>query len=120
MLKLIQLLRVRHVDSGLEFDISPDGQRVIFAWNKTGRGELRQMSLRAGRSPFNRPRNKIDERNSWETWEEKPGCKQIVDNAVTEAERILRERQVPTLDPRQEKELDKIMVAAEKEMLKKN
>ncbi len=40
MLDLTQLLRVPHVDSGLKFDISPDGQRLIFAWNKTGRWEL--------------------------------------------------------------------------------
>ena len=47
---LTQLLRVPHVDSGLNFDISPDGQRLVFAWNKTGKWELWQMSLR-GRQP---------------------------------------------------------------------
>jgi trimethylamine--corrinoid protein Co-methyltransferase len=62
---------------------------------------------------------KLAERNSWETWEEKLGRKQIVDNAVAEAERILHEHQVPPLEPQQEKELDKIMAAAEKEMVKK-
>ncbi len=40
MLNLTQLLRVPHVDNGLKFDISPDGQRLIFAWNKTGKWEL--------------------------------------------------------------------------------
>ncbi len=40
MLDLTQLLRVPHVDSGLKFDISPDGQRLVFAWNKTERWEL--------------------------------------------------------------------------------
>ena len=40
MLDLTQLLRVPHVDNGLKFDISPDGQRLVFAWNKTGRWEL--------------------------------------------------------------------------------
>ena len=43
MLDLTQLLRVPHVDSGLKFDISPDGQRLVFAWNKTGRWELYEM-----------------------------------------------------------------------------
>ena len=62
---------------------------------------------------------KLAERNSWETWEDKLGRKQIVDHAVDEAERILREHQVPPLEPQQEKELDKIMAAAEKEMVKK-
>jgi len=62
---------------------------------------------------------KLAERNSWETWEDKLGRKQIVDHAVDEAERILRDHQVPPLEPQQEKELDKIMAAAEKEMVKK-
>ena len=43
MLDLSQLLRVPHVDSGLKFDISPDGQRLVFAWNKTGRWELHEI-----------------------------------------------------------------------------
>ncbi|MBK8617633.1 MAG: S9 family peptidase [Anaerolineales bacterium] len=45
MLTLSQLLRVPHVDSTLRFDISPDGQRLVFAWNKTGRWELYEMPL---------------------------------------------------------------------------
>jgi dipeptidyl aminopeptidase/acylaminoacyl peptidase len=50
MLNLTQLLRVPHVDSGLNFDISPDGQRLAFSWNKSGRWELYETSLRGGRS----------------------------------------------------------------------
>ncbi|MDO9300420.1 MAG: prolyl oligopeptidase family serine peptidase, partial [Anaerolineales bacterium] len=50
MLNLSQLLRVPHVDSGLKFDISPDGQRLVFSWNKTGKWELYETSLR-GRQP---------------------------------------------------------------------
>jgi dipeptidyl aminopeptidase/acylaminoacyl peptidase len=46
MLDLTQLLRVPHVDSGLKFDISPDGQRLVFAWNKTGRWELWESAVR--------------------------------------------------------------------------
>lgn len=61
----------------------------------------------------------LAERNSWETWEDKFKRKQIVDHAEAEVERILREHQVPPLDSRQEKELDTIMAAAEKEMVKK-
>ncbi len=45
MLNLSQLLRVPHVDSGLNFDISPDGQRLVFAWNKTGGWELYEKQL---------------------------------------------------------------------------
>jgi trimethylamine:corrinoid methyltransferase-like protein len=62
---------------------------------------------------------KLAERNSWETWEDKLDRKQMADYAADEAERILREHQVPPLEPQQEKELDKIMAAAEKEMVKK-
>ena len=62
---------------------------------------------------------KLAERNSWETWEDKLDRKQIVDHAVDEAERILREHQVPPLEPQQEKELDRIMAAAEKDHVKK-
>jgi len=62
---------------------------------------------------------KLAERNSWETWDEKLGRKQIADNAVDQADKILREHQVPPLEPQQERELDKIMASVEKETVKK-
>ena len=46
MLNLADLLRVPQVDTGLRFDISPDGQKVAFSWNKTGNWEIHTMSLR--------------------------------------------------------------------------
>jgi len=46
MLTLPDLLRIPNVDNGLKFDISPNGQRLIFSWNKTGKWELWEMSLR--------------------------------------------------------------------------
>src|SRR5512138_2281614 len=42
---LEQLLRVPHVDSGYGFDVSPDGERLAFAWNRTGAWELYEMRL---------------------------------------------------------------------------
>jgi trimethylamine--corrinoid protein Co-methyltransferase len=60
---------------------------------------------------------KLAERNTWETWD-KNERKSIADYAQAEAERILREHQVPPLEPQQEKELDRIMAAAEKEMVR--
>ena len=51
LLNLAQLLRVPHVESGLRFDISPDGQRLTFSWNKTGRWELYERGLNASDSP---------------------------------------------------------------------
>lgn len=62
---------------------------------------------------------KLAERNSWDTWDEKLGRKQLADYAADEAERILREHVVPPLEPQQEQELDRILLAAEKETARK-
>jgi trimethylamine--corrinoid protein Co-methyltransferase len=71
--------------------------------------------LRAGELAL----TKLAERNSWDTWEGKFERKQMADYAVEQAEKILREHEVPPLEPKQQKELDRIMAAAEKEMVKK-
>ena len=59
----------------------------------------------------------LAERNTWETWErnERRG---MAEHAADEAERILREHQVPPLEAQQDKELDAIMTAAAKEVVK--
>jgi trimethylamine:corrinoid methyltransferase-like protein len=62
---------------------------------------------------------RLAERNSWDTWDEKLGRRQMADYATDEAERILREHVVPPLEPQQEQELDRILAAAEKEAVKK-
>ncbi len=49
MLNLSQLLRVPNVDNTLRFALSPDGERLVFSWNRSGKWELWEMSLR-GRS----------------------------------------------------------------------
>ena len=71
--------------------------------------------LRAGELAL----TKLAERNSWDTWDEKLERKQMADYAADEAERILREHVVTPLEPQQEKELDRIMVAAEQDIRKK-
>ncbi|NWF63509.1 MAG: trimethylamine methyltransferase family protein [Chloroflexi bacterium] len=71
--------------------------------------------LRAGEMAL----TKLAERNSWDTWEDKMGRRQMADHAMDEAERILREHQVPPLEAAQEAELDKILAAAERETKKK-
>jgi trimethylamine--corrinoid protein Co-methyltransferase len=71
--------------------------------------------LRAGEVAL----TKLAERNSWDTWEGKFERKQMADHATDEAERILREHVVTPLEPEQEKELDRILMAAEKEFVKK-
>ena len=60
---------------------------------------------------------RLAERSSWETWEknERQG---LTERAQAEADRILREHQVPPLDFAQERELDAIMAAAERELVK--
>jgi trimethylamine--corrinoid protein Co-methyltransferase len=62
--------------------------------------------------------NKFGERGAWETWERK-GKQSMADHAIAEAEKILKEHEVPPLEAQQEKELDRIMAAAEKELVKK-
>jgi dipeptidyl aminopeptidase/acylaminoacyl peptidase len=47
MLNLTDLLRIPQVDTGLRFDISPDGQHVVFAWNQTGQWEIYEIDLSA-------------------------------------------------------------------------
>jgi trimethylamine--corrinoid protein Co-methyltransferase len=61
---------------------------------------------------------KLAERGTWESWE-KDGRLDLARRAQAEAERILREHQVAPLEDAQEKELDKILSAAEKELARK-
>ena len=51
MLNLAQLLRVPHVDSSLRFDISPDDERIVFSWNRSGTWQLWEQKLSASDSP---------------------------------------------------------------------
>ena len=60
---------------------------------------------------------KLAERGSWEGWQA-AGRIGMVERAQAEAERILREHQVPPLEAAKERELDAIMAAAEKELVK--
>ena len=61
--------------------------------------------------------SKLAERGSWESWE-KGGRRGLAEQAQAEAERVLREHQVEPLSEVQEKALDKIMSAAEKELVR--
>jgi trimethylamine--corrinoid protein Co-methyltransferase len=60
---------------------------------------------------------RLAERGSWESWE-KAGKSGLVERAQAEVQHILREHQVPPLDDVQERELDQLMVAAQKELVK--
>ncbi len=61
--------------------------------------------------------SKLAERGSWETWEQ-GGRLGLAEQAQAESERILREHQVEPLSAVQEKALDEIMSAAEKELVR--
>ena len=58
---------------------------------------------------------KLAERGNWEAWE-RGGKQSVLERAEAEAERILREHQVPPLDEAQERELDALLASAEKEL----
>ena len=60
--------------------------------------------------------SKLAERGSWETWEQ-GGRRGLAEHAQAEADRILSEHQVEPLSADQEKALDEIMSAAEKELV---
>ncbi len=60
---------------------------------------------------------KLAERATWEQWEA-GGKQNLAERAQAEAEKILREHKVEPLSDAQEKELDRVMIAAEKELVK--
>ncbi len=45
MLDLVQLLSVPHINTDLRFDLSRDGEKVAFSWNKSGQWEICEMPL---------------------------------------------------------------------------
>src|SRR5687768_9104254 len=110
---------VMRLRKGLSADIEHLAIEIIGNAMNGSRNFLAQKHtmkhLRAGEMALTH----LAERNSWDTWEEKLERRQMADHAVAEAERILREHPAPPLEPQQEKELDRIMAAAEKEMIKK-
>jgi trimethylamine--corrinoid protein Co-methyltransferase len=60
---------------------------------------------------------KLAERGSWEAWQAS-GRVGMVERAQDEAERIFREHQVPPLETSQERELEELMAAAERELVR--
>jgi trimethylamine--corrinoid protein Co-methyltransferase len=104
---------------GLSADVEHLAVEIIGNVMDTNRNYLASKHtlkhLRAGEMAL----TKLAERNSWDTWEEKMGRKQMADHATDEAERILREHQPEPLDPAQEAELDKILAAADRKTVKK-
>jgi trimethylamine--corrinoid protein Co-methyltransferase len=69
--------------------------------------------LKAGEVALTR----LAERGTWENWESE-SRKGFLERTQAEAEKILREHIVPPLEDTKEKELNQIMAAAEKELVK--
>lgn len=110
------VLRLRRGLSADAEHLAVDIIKEVMGGTRNFLGQKHTMKhLRAGELAL----TKLAERNSWETWDEKLERKQMVDYATSEAERILKEHVVPPLEPQQEKELDRIMAAAEAEMVRK-
>jgi dipeptidyl aminopeptidase/acylaminoacyl peptidase len=51
MLDLKALLQVPYVEPSTGFDISPDGRKVAYSWNKTGQWEIYEISLTGRQTP---------------------------------------------------------------------
>lgn len=110
------VLRLRKGLSADAEHLAVDIIKEVMGGTRNFLGQKHTMKhLRAGELAL----TKLAERNSWETWDEKLERRQMADYAVAEAERILKEHVVPPLEPQQEKELDRIMAAAEAEMVRK-
>lgn len=109
------ILRLRRGFSADEEGLGVDIIAAVMDGSRNFLGQKHTMKyLRAGEVQL----TKLAERTSWEAWERK-GKQGMVERAIAEAERILREHEVPPLEPQQEMELDAIMVAAEKELVRK-
>ena len=67
--------------------------------------------LKAGELALTR----LAERGTWESWQA-AGRQGMVERAQARAEQLLREHQVPPLEPAQERELDALLQAAEREL----
>jgi trimethylamine---corrinoid protein Co-methyltransferase len=108
------VLRIRN-GFGVEADaLAVDVVAAAMASTRNFLGQKHTMKyLKAGEVFITR----LAERSSWERWET-GGRLGLAERAQAEAEQILREHQVPPLEPAQERELDAIMASAEHELVK--
>jgi trimethylamine--corrinoid protein Co-methyltransferase len=109
---------VRRLRQGFAVDADSLGVEVIAAVMSGSHNFLGQKHtlsyLRAGEVLTTR----LAERRSWETWEQ-DGRQSMAEHAQAEAERILRDHQVPALSDDQEAELDEIMEEARRKLVPK-
>jgi len=102
---------VQRIRRGFSIDEEALAVEVIAATQSSNLNFLTQKHttryLRAGEMLF----SKLAERRSWETWD-REGRESMADRAQAEAERLLKEHQVPPLEKIQEQELDSILSEA--------
>jgi len=110
---------VRRLIRGFSADDDARAVDVIAAVMRGSRNFLGQKHtsryLRAGEVYMTR----LAERGSWDTWEA-GGGQGLAERAQAEAERLLREHQVPPLSDDQERELDAILDEAQQVLISRN
>jgi trimethylamine--corrinoid protein Co-methyltransferase len=108
---------ILRVKDGLSIDVDALAVHVIAAAMETTHNFLSQKHtikhLKSGEIFITR----LAERSSWEAWEAS-AREGLAERAQAQAERILLEHQVAPLEDAQERELDTIMSAAERDLVK--
>ena len=108
------IIRLRQGVGVNEDALAVDIIAAVMSSSRNYLGQKHSMKYLKGGEVF---MTKIAERGSWESWEA-GGRKGLVERAQAEAERILLEHKVPPLNAQQNRELDALMMAAEKELVR--
>jgi len=108
---------VHRVRRGFATDNDALAVEVIASAMDTSRNFLAQKHTRQYIKSGEILLGKLADRGTWTEWE-KRGSTSMADRAQSEAERLIAEHEVPPLDPAQEKALNEIMSAAQRELVK--
>jgi trimethylamine--corrinoid protein Co-methyltransferase len=107
------ILRIRKGFGADEDALAVNGIAAAMATTHNFLGQRHTMKyLKSGEVFLTR----LAERSTWDSWEA-AGHQGLAERAQAEADRILKDHQVPPLEPAQERELDAIMAAAERELV---
>lgn len=107
---------VKRLRRGIEADEQALAVEVVAAVMRGTHNFLGQKHTRQYLHSGEIQLTQLAERGTWEAWE-RSNHTGMAERAQEEAERILNEHQVPALDAEQDKELDAIMLAAERELV---
>lgn len=106
---------VQRVRRGISADEQFLAVEVILSVMKGSRNFLAQKQTRQAMHRGEILFTKLADRNTWEVWE-REGRLELADRAMARAEQILATHIVPPLDAYQEKTLDEILNAAQREL----